>query len=66
MLPFEVKDLADLCGRNPFIPKAYSKCEHAGHPPTTQVGLLHASCRVLLWDPSSLLIARMRIVGRWK
>lgn len=30
--PFTVDGLKDLCSRNPNIPKAYSKCEHAGHP----------------------------------
>ena len=30
--PFEVDGLADLCSRNPNIPRVYSRCEAVGHP----------------------------------
>ena len=31
-LPFEVDGLRDLCGRNPKIPKVYSRCAAVGYP----------------------------------
>ena len=39
-LPFEVDGLADLCSRNPSIPRVYSRCASAGFQSATEsVGL---------------------------
>ena len=39
-LKFEVDGLKDLCGRNPNIPKVYTKCEEAGFAKADRAALL--------------------------